>query len=193
MAEVLNVVEIQTAREAWLDDKAKEIKALEQKAVEAMLKTGAILIEVKKRTSTGEWQKWLRENLDYSGSKARGMMRAYRRFRDDPDVLKMNVSTVHYLTHSPDEKVAEVKQRWSQPGPPPSAREVKAILYPEKVDPNKELEAALDEEQEAHERALETIYRLKARVAELEAELVQARAGTDHETGAMPAKGENHG
>lgn len=69
---------------------ASEINYIKKKTCETMLansvEIGRLLVEAKQKVPTGEWMKWLSENVSYSQSNANNLMRLYEEYGEKEQI-----------------------------------------------------------------------------------------------------------
>lgn len=81
---------------------------------------GRWLTEAKAMVPYGEWGNWLKEKVDYSQSKAQGLMKLYRKFGDEQESLfgpsksqalgNLSVTKALMLIDIPDEELGEIME-----------------------------------------------------------------------------------
>lgn len=147
---------------------------------------GRWLTEAKAMVPYGEWGNWLKEKVDYSQSKAQGLMKLYQKFGDEQESLfgpsksqalgNLSVTKALMLIDIPDEELGEVMESYDLESM--TTREV-AALKKELADAKGQAEQA-KAGQSAAEQAREKISKDMAlaneRIAGLNAEVEELRS-----------------
>lgn len=125
---------------ATLNNLVTEIKFFENQAVSSYWEIGKRLAQVKEQVKYGEWEKWLKENLNYSKSTANNLIKVFKTYPNDQLVGHLNFRQVLALTSVDEETREEILEKENLEEK--SARETEKIVrkYKELEKKNKELE-----------------------------------------------------
>lgn len=91
-----------------LDQVVSEIKFFENQAVVSYWEIGKRLVQAKERVGHGNWESWLKDNLNYSKSMAEKLMRVNKEFSNPQLVTDLNFSQMLALTTVEEEIRTEI-------------------------------------------------------------------------------------
>lgn len=91
-----------------LDQVVSEIKFFENQAVTSYWEIGKRLVQAKEQVGHGNWEEWLKENLNYSHRTANDLMRVFNSFPNPQTSANLNFSQVLALTTVEEEIRTEI-------------------------------------------------------------------------------------
>lgn len=144
-----------------------EIVLLKQQTAQNIIEIGKRLIQAKEMVPHGEWENWLKNEVDFSYRHAVRLMQTAREFANMPTLAGMSVSKVYALLDVPAEEREEFIH---------STHEVHGEMKTVEEMTSRELQQAIKEKKEAEEEAT----RLKNEKKALESENLLIKGQADY-------------
>ena len=125
---------------ATLNNLVTEIKFFENQAVSSYWEIGKRLAQAKEQVEHGEWESWLKDNLNYSYSMSKKLIKVYKEFPKGQLIADLNFSQMLALTSVNEETREEILENENLEEK--TVRETNEIVkkYKELEKKNKELE-----------------------------------------------------